>query len=180
MPLSTGALRPELRLRLHVRTLAEPLYYSIDEMIDAMRAVYKQAGITVESASRAQLALPALQDLDIGPCVRGVLTVQQATLFRYRAGIGANDVVVYFVRSTIPRSRGCAAHPENRPGAVVTRLASRWTLAHEVAHVLGLAHTADPTRLMTSGDTSKIALDVPSLTDDEIHTMRASPWLHLP
>ena len=177
---STGPLRPELRLRLHVRTLAEPLYFSIDEMIEAMRAVYQQAGITIEVASRAQLALPALRDLDIGPCVRGVLTLQQATLFGYRAGIGPTDIVVYFVRSTIPRSRGGAAHPENRPGAVVTRLASRCTLAHEVAHVLGLGHTADPARLMTSGDTSKIVVDVPALTDDEIHLMRSSPCLHLP
>lgn len=180
MPSSTGVLRPELRLRLHVRTLAEPLYFSVDEMIEAMRVAYRQARVTVEVASRAKLALPALQDLDIGPCVRGVLTLPQAALFGYRAGMGPADVAVYFVRSTIPRSRGCAAHPEHRPGAVVTRLASRWTLAHEVAHVLGLGHTDDRTRLMTSRDTARIVADVPLLTRDEIDIMRASPWLHRP
>jgi hypothetical protein len=91
----------------------------------------------------------------------------------------AGDVAVYFVRSTIPRSRGCAAHPERRPGAVVTRLASRWTMAHEVAHVPGLGHTDDPRRLMTR-DTGGIEVALPGLTSHEIAIMRASPWVHQP
>ena len=65
--------------------------------------------------------------------------------FANRDGAGGNDVVVYFVRSTVPPFNGCAAHPAGRPGAVVARGASQWTLAHEVGHVLGLAMSTTTT-----------------------------------
>jgi hypothetical protein len=180
MPSSGGARRSELHLRLYVRTLWDPADFTLDEMIEAMHLVYAQAGIKVQVLSRTRLTLPALQDLDIGPCTHNVLTAQQRALFAERAGIGRGEVAVYFVRSTIPRSRGCAAHPEHQPGAVVTRFASRWTLAHEVGHVLGLGHTDDPRRLMTSRDTSRIPVPTPLLTPGEIATIRRSPWLHRP
>jgi hypothetical protein len=147
-------------------------------MVEAMQACYLQAGISVEIGSRTALAIPDLQDLDIGFCVRGVLTIQQAALFAKRGAVGPHDPVVYFVRSTIPRSRGCAAHPQHRPGAVVARIASRWTLAHEVGHVLGLGHTDEPHRLMMRFDTAKITATLPALSVDEIDLMRTSPLLH--
>jgi hypothetical protein len=178
MALQVGAPKPDLRLRLHIRILKEPLYFTVDQMLGSMRDVYAQAGIAVEIGSTTRLALPELEDLDIGPCVRGVLTMQQARLFSHRRGIGSGEVVVYFIRSTLPRSRGCAAHPENRPGAVVTRVASLWTLAHEVGHVLGLGHTDDPARLMMQGDTSRITVEQPRISAEEIAILRASPLLH--
>jgi hypothetical protein len=178
MALEDGAPITDLRLRLHVRILKEPLYFSIDQMVEAMRASYAQARISIDILSRTRLALPELEDLDIGPCVRGVLTMQQARLFARRRSIGSDEIAVYFIRSTLPRSRGCAAHPENRPGAVVTQVASLWTLAHEIGHVLGLGHTKNPERLMMGGDTSKISLPLPRLSTEEIAIMRTSPLLH--
>lgn len=83
-------------------------------------------------------------------------------------------MVVYFVRSTVPPFNGCATHPAGRPGAVVASIASPWTLAHEVGHVLGLRHVNDNNRLMTGGGTSNITNLPPDLVAPEVSTMQSS------
>lgn len=105
-------------------------------------------------------------------------------LFQNRNNVGKHEIVVYFVNSTNPPTNGCAAHPDGKPGAVVAAIASEWTLAHEVGHVLGLSHisgenahtdctTPDFTRLMTGCGTDNIT-GTPVLTKSEIHTMKSS------
>ena len=79
-------------------------------------------------------------------------------------------MTVYFVLATNPPTNGCAAHPDGRPGAVVTRGATRWTLAHEVGHVLGLTHVED-NRLMTGNGTSNITNPPPDIIATESTTM---------
>jgi hypothetical protein len=106
----------------------------------------------------------------------GSTTAEQNQLFANRNNAGANDVVVYFVRSTSPPYNGCAAHPAGRPGAVVAQIASRWTLGHEVGHVLGLAHVTNNDRLMTGGGTNNITNPPPDLTTGERDTMNASAF----
>jgi hypothetical protein len=49
----------------------------------------------------------------------GSVTLEQTQLFANRNNVGPNQVVVYFVRSTVPPFNGCAAHPDGTPGAVV-------------------------------------------------------------
>jgi hypothetical protein len=51
----------------------------------------------------------------------GHITDEQNQLFNNRNNVADHDIVVYFVRSTIPPSNGCAAHPNGRPGAVVAQ-----------------------------------------------------------
>ena len=80
-------------------------------------------------------------------------------------------MVVYFVRSTNPPLNGCAAHPNNRPGAVVAQGATRWTLGHEIGHVLGLNHVNDNDRLMTGNGTANITNPPPNLIASEITRM---------
>ena len=136
-----------------------------------------------------------LLDLDAGTCQMGSTTAEQDELFAIRGTAGANDVVVYFVRSvttTGPNGgaqNGCAAHPAGQPGAAIAQIESPWTLAHEVGHVLGLSHisgekdtngncvTPDFTRLMTGCSTSNI-VTTPTLSTDEFKTITGSPFVH--
>jgi hypothetical protein len=162
-------------VRLHVKILQQP-NFPLNQMVDNMRLVYASVGIGVTLASTENLNLPAtFLDVDVGGCTLGTTTAEQDQLFANRNNAGPNDVVVYFVRSTVPPFNGCATHPAGRPGAVVASIASPWTLAHEVGHVLGLRHVSDNNRLMTGGGTANITNPPPDLVPSEASTMQTSP-----
>lgn len=165
----------EETVRLHVKVLFNP-DISIDEMISSMKEVYHSAGINVEIVTTESLNSPELVDLEVGSCMMGSVTNEQVLLFNNRNSVGPRELVVYFVRSTIPPLNGCAAYPTNRPGAVITRVASRWTLAHEIGHVLGLRHVNDNNRLMTGNGTHNITNPPPDLISSEVETMIQSEY----
>jgi hypothetical protein len=136
-----------------------------------MQEVYAVAGIRVDWVTTENLNLPSLEDVDVGGCTMGSSTAEQNSLFGHRNFVGANDMVVYFVRSTVPAYNGCAAFPSGRPGAVVVRSASRWTLGHELGHVLSLNHVNDNNRLMTGNGTFNITNPPPDLASSEVNSM---------
>jgi hypothetical protein len=173
---ATGALACRETVRLHVKCLTAPTRFGINQMISNMRLVYATAQVGVKYASFEVLNLPALNDLDVGGCTMGSVTAEQTQLFANRNFAGANDVVVYFVRSTQPPYNGCAAHPASRPGAAIASGASAWTLAHEVGHVLTLIHVNDNNRLMTGNGTDNITNPPPDLIATESTKMLASPF----
>ena len=160
-------------LRLHIKVLTSPSI-AIDRMVVAMQQVYESVGIRVHRVSTETLNLPALNDVDVGSCTLGSVTAEQTQLFANRNNAWGSDVVVYFVRSTVPVFNGCASHPAGRPGAVVAQIATVWTLAHEVGHVLGLNHVNDSNRLMTGNGTSNITNSPPDLVSVEVNSMRTS------
>jgi hypothetical protein len=184
------AVTPGSFVRLHIKTLDDPVNFTTEQMVDAMREVYATANIRVDIASRERLDLPLLTDVDVGGCTMGSTTTEQNDLFNNRNNVGADDIVTYFVRSTVPAYNGCAAHPAGRPGCVVARGASLWTLAHEIGHVLGLRHVEagtcpinlvppQPTlcmrdRLMTCCGTGGITNPPPDLIESEISRMEDS------
>jgi len=157
-------------VRLHAKVLTDPTI-PVATMVARMREVYASSGIAVQWVSTENLNLPALDDVDVGQCLLGQTTAEQNQLFANRNNAGGNDVVVYFVRSTVPPFNGCAAHPAGRPGAVVVRGATQWTLGHEVGHVLGLFHVNNNDRLMTGNGTANITNPPPDLVASEVSTM---------
>ena len=129
---------------------------------------------------------PGLVDLDVGSCpfpCATTPTAEQTRLFAHNTGVGTNELVAYFVGTVIGTAgslNGCCAHPVGQLGVEVSSTPSPWTLAHEVAHVLGLSHADSPgaclfDRLMTSCSTNRITNPPPDLDASEIATMQASP-----
>ena len=165
--------QPTEQLRVHVKLLTEPTSVTRAQMIQSMQDVYRTAGIDVVVASTETLNLPLLNDLDVGGCTVGSTTAEQNQLFANRNNVGADDLCVYFVRSTVPPLNGCAAHPGTQWSAVVTSVASSWTLGHECGHVLGLPHVTPTDRLMMGGGTWNITNPPPDLVQSEIDTMLA-------
>lgn len=162
------------KVRVHVKILTAPTSFTLDEQFAAMQEVFAIAGIRVDCASTQNLSLPSLNDVDVGSCMMGSTTSEQNSLFNNRDFVGSKDLVVYYVRSTVPGYNGCAAHPSGKPGSVVVRSASRWTLGHEFGHVLGLNHVNNNDRLMTGNGTFNITNPPPNLTSSESSTMRNS------
>jgi hypothetical protein len=163
----------EETVTLHIKILTNPTI-AIDRMVVAMRQVYEAVGIRVHRMSTETLDLPALNDIDVGSCNMGTGTAEQTQLYANRNNAWGTDVVVYFVRSIVSALYGCAAFPAGQPGAVVAQIASIWTLAHEVGHVLGLSHVDDNNRLMTGNGTTNITNPPPDLISTEVIAMRAS------
>lgn len=199
------------RLRLHLKVLTAPSVVPIETMLERMRAIYGAVGIRVAVSTRetldaAALGAPvfnALNDMDVAECDGAGVSAEQMQLFGFDGGVPAgqraDDAVVYFVRTATTTSggtlNGCATFPPGRPGVVITSVASQWTLAHEVGHMLGLSHiggentncpaatprccsTPDRTRLMTGCSTSKI-VGTPTLDAGERATMLANPLARL-
>lgn len=162
-------------VRLHFKMLTAPTV-STNTMLESMRTVYNASGIEVELASTENLNFPALNDLDVGACTMGTTTQEQNQLFGNRNNVGANDVAVYFVRSTVPPYNGCAAFPANEPSCAIAQGATQWTMAHEVGHVLGLSHVNDNNRLMTGNGTGNITNPPPDLISSEVNTMLSSSY----
>ena len=170
-----GAVAVRELVRVHAKVLTTPTV-PIATMVASMQQVYGTAGVGVILASTETLNLPALNDCDVGGCTMGTTTGEQDLLFSNRNNVGTNEVVAYFVRSTVPPYNGCAAFPAGRPGAVVAQGATTWTLGHELGHVLGLPHVNDNNRLMTGNGTSNITNPPPDLVATEITTMNASTF----
>lgn len=174
---SKEQLIPRRSIRLHIKVLVEPKKFSVDEMLVRMREVYDTASLDVELISMEKLSIPVLDTVTVGSCKSGQsLTIDQKKLFANRTHVRENETAVYFVGRIRPAMNGCAVHPRNIPGAVVRSKASKWTLAHEVGHVLGLYHDGSLDRLMTGDGTDYIRNEPADLVQREIDTMRRSKY----
>lgn len=161
-------------LKVHTKTVVIPRV-PIPVMFQAMRVIYAACGIDVEWASDEVLNLPHLEVLEVGNGCKKLrdLSAEQTELFSHRQ-VAGDELVVYFVDTTIPVLNGCAAHPEGRPAAVIASIATEWTLAHEIGHVLGLRHAPDTDSLMTGAGTASVTNPPPDLSTPEVDLLTAS------
>ena len=162
------------RLRLHLKVLVEPTI-PVETIVDAARRAYAQAGVNVDVASRDALTVPQLEIVNVTRSCQppGPLTVDQQNLFDLARGIGSTEIVIFFVLATSKATNGCAQHPAGVAGAVITQTCTRWTMAHEIGHLLDLAHVQGRDRLM-SKSTKQIKADPPVLDASEIATILRS------
>jgi hypothetical protein len=141
--------------------------------------VYDQYDIEMVLLGTLTAEATALLDLDQPSCPLGTTTsptAEETALFRIGRDRFPADMIAYYLRSTNLGVRGCSTFQPGLPGVVVTDTATQWTLAHEVGHVLGLAHRNNTTHLMNNG-TAAITANPPILTDADLTTVRGSSFL---
>jgi hypothetical protein len=155
-------------VRLHFKSLL-PIDDAITRFIDtqfiAMQQLFATKGINVSQETTEDLSgdpnLQDLQDLDVGQCFMGQTTQDQNTLFANRNNAGNKELVIYIVATLIGGTGnflGCAAHPDEQPGAVVVQTTDAWLTAHEVGHVLGLRHVCEfPTTTNPTPETACVS-----------------------
>ncbi len=162
-------------LRLHVKTLIQP-QVPVDTMVRRMAQVYATAHVRVRLASVESLNLPVLLDANVGAS-DGTMTPDLEKLYACRQSASPLEPVAYLVRSLIPSADGCSTHPPNVPAVVISQQATKWTLAHEIGHLLALAHVDDDHNLMTGNGTENITNPPPILVSEQTERMHASPFV---
>lgn len=164
-----GDRRPRA-VQAHFRVLTEFRQPSVEEMLLAMQRVFDSAGIVVRRGSLEMLDLPDLVSVELED---EQAPNHRSRLASHRDGAAAEDIVVFFLSRISPPAKGFAQ--KDPPAVLVRRRSTRWTLAHEVGHVLDLLHINNRQRLMHGRGTHRITRDPPILMPREINRLRDSP-----
>jgi peptidoglycan hydrolase-like protein with peptidoglycan-binding domain len=177
------------KVRLHFRSAAMPVVPEFTALANAQK-VYAQINVQLEFASGLSMAISdadALRlDASDGTCKWNQASDELKLLNTLggRQGVGLNDILVFYANrikqndgSTL---NGCAGHEPGKPTVMVAASGSRWTLGHEVGHVLlgstfVPVHSTDPTNLMFS-PTASITADPPGFTPEQATAIRASKF----
>lgn len=185
-PLTLGELDRRVggfkhRIGLHFRSIALT-QVAFSRILSSAQEVYAQYGIRVDMMNGQSLLFSpgdqARFEKVNQECVWD-LSVGEFNELHSRGGPAPNtDVLVYFVRSFKEQLNGCGGHSRGRPACTVAETGTRWTVAHELGHVLlGSAfapvHVHDTRNLMnvtTSTITSR-----PTFTDKQLAQIRRSP-----
>lgn len=168
------------RVGLHFRSIALT-QVSFDRILSSAQAVYAQYGIRIDMMNGESLALnpgdqARLEQVD-QQCNWVLSTGEFNELHSRGSHAPSTDVLVYFIRSFNPQLNGCGGHAPGRPACTVAETGTRWTVAHEVGHVL-LGQTFSPvhvhdTRNLMNVTTSTIP-SMPTLTEKQLRQMRGS------
>jgi peptidoglycan hydrolase-like protein with peptidoglycan-binding domain len=179
-------------VRIHLISLVPETTEPLSRQENNARMVLAQYGIRLVTASGQSLGLTAaertmFEDVNVGECnlnKSGLSSELTALLNRGLAGVGANEIVVFFAKKVSNQHgselNGCAEqNASSRPITVVSSTASPWTMGHEVVHVLlegyTPVHSSDTGNLMYS-PSSAITANPPSLDTTQLTTIRASRY----
>lgn len=145
-------------------------------MVSDANEVFQQAGIEIVLTAKSKYERRHLFDVDVGECNEFGISPDQSHLFsELRSEVPSGRVLVVVARS-VPGYAGCASPLPAEPSAIIShRSASRWTLAHEVGHLLGLGHV-DQREYLMYRNTGTIA-GIPLLSGEECATLRGSSLL---
>jgi Putative peptidoglycan binding domain len=169
------------RIGLHFRSIALT-QVMFDRILSSAQAVYAQYGIRVEMMNGESLLFSpgdqARFEKVNQECVWDLSVGEFNELHSRGTAAPATDVLVYFVRSFQEQLNGCGGHARGRPACTVAETGTRWTVAHELGHVLlgpGFApvHVSDPRNLMNT--TTTTITSMPTLTARQLAQMRTSP-----
>lgn len=179
------------RIRVHVKVLSPPARASVDEMLGRAVEFFAANGLEMIELSRETIDTPGtdldrFQMLFVGADPSGEATSDLTdlhTTLRQARDFGvapaASEVVIAFVDSMVPAQRGCSIHPLEQPGVIISsKLATEWTLAHEIARVIGLLSSVAPGDL-TYRSTESIGEEVPLLSDDNLGALLSSPLVEV-
>lgn len=175
---------------VHIKVVADPVAFTVAEMEKTMIELYAKEGITVNVLSTIKISLDLnefshLYDVEVGDCLTGAVLKAQNELINYREDAEDDHIVIYMCRfvSRIAGDKGfyngCASHPPGKPMAVIASYASKYTMAHELGHVLGLVrHVNKYESLMTEFGTHNIRPIPPAPVFDpsEISVIKKSPY----
>ncbi|MFC6939343.1 hypothetical protein ACFQE8_05115 [Salinirubellus sp. GCM10025818] len=141
--------------------------------IDSANIVYQnECGVWVYPVGSRVISTDFLGDLvqlDQDDCLASGHSVsdEEDALFDLGRDMGA-EIVGYYINSDMAGFRGCAAHPKNRLGFWVGSSATRWTLIHELTHIVGRnGHRKNDTKNLMFTNTGAIQDLPPDLTDKQ-------------
>lgn len=178
------------RVKLHFRSIANPVVSEFNAIRNA-QLVFRQYGIDFSFASGMSLLISSdqtviLDDVDAGTCLMdGPESSEQSLLFGLGSlqGVAPNDISVFYVNRAAQSDgtalAGCATSSGAHRAVLVAAAGSRWTLGHEVCHVMldkfRPTHSTDPTNLMFV-PTASITANPPTLTPEQLVAIKASRW----
>jgi hypothetical protein len=165
--------------------------FDCDRMLDSVREVFAANNIDVDlrCSEVASLGAPQMSRVSVNGCSSAIF--EHGAMFRLVPLVSPDELVVFIVQSIadgIGPFAGCAEHPPGTPGLVITEAAARgglsssaangrWVLAHELAHVLGVArHDVDSTKLLNESATA-ITAPIPLIDRSQQNAINSSRCL---
>ena len=166
---------------LHFRSISLT-NVTFDRILSSAQAVYAQYGIRIDMMNGESLAFSFADQARFEKvnqeCVWDLSVGEFNALHARGTTAPTTDVLVYFVKSFKEQLNGCGGHARGRPACTVAETGTRWTVAHELGHVLlgsGFApvHVGDTRNLMNTTTTTIVGM--PTLTVRQLAQMRMSP-----
>jgi hypothetical protein len=168
------------RVGLHFRSIALT-QVTFDRILSSAQAVYAQYGIRIDMMNGQSLLFSPGDQTRFEKvnqqCVWDLSVGEFNELHARGAPAPATDVLVYFVKSFKEQLNGCGGHAKGRPACTVAETGTRWTVAHELGHVLlgagfSPVHVNDTRNLMNT--TTSTITAMPTLTVRQLAQIRMS------